>query len=608
MKEAILSIIKRIKLSISNLFNRFPIATIYIILQYIILTLITESNYFDIHPKQMFFLVLVSLTTYALIFHSIIIQLLTERYKWELKKNILFNLLSVFITSLVFVIFTYKDFIAFDTLDGTFTGNLYRLGVFVALSGLLTILIPFWKDKENKTWWKFTMYSINKIAISLVYSIVIYIGISIALSALSEFWSITLFDNQFELLAIFSFILFAPLNFLSDVYDFKFKGELLLPKFMTIFGKFILTPLVVIYTAILYPYMFSFPFKQTWPSNQSTFIILAMLAMIYAVMYIFWNTDEDETNYTFFKRFTILANSLLIPTIIFWAYSLWLRIDAYKLTVNRFALMVIIVWFLLNSLYLLIAKKKDIKVILTSFIILISITFFLPFSSFYFSNKAQLTRFNEIAVDQNVLVDGKYAQVAKETKANSDQDMKDILRYLNQFHDLNTIKPLLSDNISKKLEIDQSGYSKYLVTRYGYGENLFFKELLPISDYANMGNTYISIFLDNSSLDIPKEYKTFDVLDNYAYSQIKYTKDSIEVNGNIYKIDIDLKSEKLLTFTENMIHKNQYFGPNAYFVKDQTFLTFESNDTKLMITELNGSTNDGKFTEINSIVGIIFKK
>ncbi len=609
MKDKLISLLNKIRESVVSLFNRFPVATVLILIQAVALSLVVELDYFDIHPKQEYFLVIGIVTTYAVIFHSILIQFLTERFNWKLNQNLLANLGSMLLTAGLGALFLYNDFVAYDTLAGVFTSGIYRLLVYIALSGVILLIVPFIKDKDNKTWWNFTLYSANKFAVSLLYSIVLYAGIAIALGALEQFWSITLFQHQYELLPIFTFILFAPLNFLSDVYDFNFKGEIVLPKFLSIFGKYILTPLIVIYTAILYPYMFSFPFKQEWPSNQATFIIVAMLAMIYAVMYIFWQTKDGDKDFKFINIFVKIANAISIPTVAFWAYSLWLRIDEYKLTVNRFMLMAIILWFMFNSVYFVVSKVRDIRVVLSAFVLIIVLAFYMPFTSFYFGQKAQIARLSEIATKQNIVVDGKIVKGTKEKDPDSETQMKDILVYLNQFHGLKEVSPMLSDEIIKQVNVDSYGFSPLFLNRYSQTDNVFFSELLPASgNLEEMRFKTVSLDSDIYS-SIPEGVTQFMLIEGYPSENVKVEGTKFTYNGIKFDIDINLQDSRLYTNLNYNVDKSTTpYGPDTLLTKDANLLTFKSGEYVLIVRNVNVSLKDSKVQEIQYLNGILFKR
>lgn len=613
MKEKILALLEKAKTSITTLFNRFPFATIYIIFQFVLFSLLIEWDYFDIHPKQEYFLSIGIAATYSLIFLSILIQILSERFKWDVTKKYLLNFLALFVTSILYVVFLRNDFLAFDSISGSFTAGTYRLVVYILLTGLSLLVIPFVKDKDNETWWNFTIFSINKFAVSLLYAIVIYAGVAIALGALQQFWEIELFTHQYELLPVFSFILFAPLYFLSEVYDFSSKAKYELPKFLNIFGKFILTPLIVIYSAILYPYMISFPFKQEWPSNQATFIILAMLTMIYAVMYIFWQSKEGTPERKFLNVFTKIANGIALPTILFWGYSLWLRIDAYNLTVNRFMLMVIIFWFLFNSAYLLFSKVKDVRVIIGTFIGLVAFFFYFPFTSFYFGQRAQISRLIEIAKSQETYVNNLVVVGQKEKTSGKEVEMIDTLSYLNQFHSLNQASKYLSSDVKTKLNIDKYGYAKTYLYRFGTEEPIFFKERLPLSGNGLEEIKYRTLVLSNSNIPVPQGYSTFETVEMYTSDEIKLGKNFAEYKGIRFDIVLDITnplfevgSYQYSVFSKPM--PSESFGPDTLKTTDASLLSFKSGDYVLIAKTMGVDVKNNEITNIQYINGILFKK
>lgn len=582
--------------SLKTLTSRFPFVVLYILIQYFLISSIVWRDLFKYTPKTEYFIILGVISTYSLIMQSITIQFITEKNKWSIKKNIFINILLIIGNLFVTAFFLYSDFKSYDILKGEFTAGTYKLLVYLVLSGISLLITPFLKQKDDELWWDFTTTSAGKIVVSGLYSVVLFIGIAIALGALDQFWNIKFNQWQYELLAVFTFVLFLPLHFLSDVYDFKNKVEQQLPKFLEVFGKFILVPLIVVYMGILYPYMFSFPFKSEWPNNQATFIILAMLSMIYSVMYIFWRTKVGDRNYRFITIFIKLTNLISIPTILFWMYSLWLRVQAYGWTINRLMLMTLIFWFLFTSFYLTLAKYRDIRIILLSLIFFISLPFYTPFLVFNISQQSQINRLISIAKENDIYQNNRIFIGEKEKIAHSDEEMINTLVYLNNFHTLNKVKNIFSADLVDYMKINEYGYSSYFVNRYNVQTPLFFKETIK-EDPFYTNKIFRNVQLVSDYYSLPSNSTYFNFM-NGPDVNINAEKRTINYDGVEFKIDIDLNKSGF----------EKSISSYTIITKELSLMSFYSGDYVFIANEIGGEFTDSTLTNLQFVSGIILKK
>lgn len=606
---------------VKTLFRRFPVTTVLVIIEFIGLSILTENKFFHeyVNMNYSYLFGLSMLANVSLIFGTITVQLSSERFGFYGWKKYGLHALFIAVVALIAYLLITPDFESFKLLSGSFTGNTYRLLILVFLSGLSMFTVPFLKDGSSKEWWNFFITSVFRASVSVLYSVALYIGLALALFAIDAFWKFTFFDNQYALVSIFSFVLVAPLHFLHDVYAFSMESVVIeIPKYLSILVKYILTPLIGIYTIILYPYIFSFPFRDTWPANESTGIILALHAMIYAGIVLFYGVKEGSEDEKFKRLFTKITAVISIPTVIFWLYSLYLRIDAYGVTVNRFVLMVLILWFLGTSLYLLLSKgTTNIKYILSGLFILVAGAFYLPFSSFYWGEKAQLARLVDIAKSEGLYKEGLIERGVKPKVSGNDYTMGEITYYINMYSKSKTLEKYLGSSVKEHFEINKYGYASVkgvvgVDREYGSPDSfsaLYYSE--PTNVQPNQ-ESYATIRLDIENVPIPEGYKTT------RYLYINYSdlgENTFKVDGYTFEINIDPKADFLYgaAKTENELEtelgpKTQAVIPNTSFVDDVSKVTFTDGEAVFIVEEFSGRYENDKFTKLDSVMGYLFLK
>ncbi|HRI05579.1 MAG TPA: DUF4153 domain-containing protein [Candidatus Dojkabacteria bacterium] len=603
------------------LFSRFPVTTVLIIIEFIGLCILIEHPHFKSYTneKDTYLLGLILMGNVSLIFSSITVQLTSEKLNLDLVKKVLFYAGVLALVGSIAASLITINIQSYEYISTSFTGNVYRLLILVLVSFLSVFSVPFIKDGGSRDWWNFYITTVFRASVSILYSIAIYIGLSLALLALDTFWSITFFDNQYFIIMVFSYVLVAPLHFLHDVYDFRKVTELIdLPKYLSILVKYILTPLIAIYVVILYPYIFSFPFREEWPANEATFIIIALHGMIYAGVITFYGVKDDSGDAKFKRLFTRITSALSVPTLLFWVYSLYLRIDAYGITVNRFVLMAIILWFIGTSVYLLLSKSSKPQYIVFALLSVIFASFYLPFTSFYWAEKSQIARIIEIAKEEGIYVDGKIGRAERNKVEGNGMLMGDATNLVNGYSGVGELKEYWSEEVLDKVTINSFGYAKVLSLDSTYLSHYNFSELyFNDTDYSNpiIQQRYVSVNLDSTSVPFPDGYKSVLYIDNIPYDS--YDGNEFELFRNTYtvtKIDVDSDSFSTTPFYNNPKFEGVYLekeaGGNTYYTVNPELMTLRSSDSVFVISSIGYSLDPKgeKVESINYVSGYLFVK
>lgn len=614
-----LETLKKFSLKLLNgfkvLFRRFPLTTSLLIIEFIGLVLLVELEYFTSgnNPSHSYLLGTFLLGNFSLILASIASQLTSEKLGLVGGRKTLAILLPLVLLAVVFSYFACIDYKSYEIISNSFTGNMYRQLVLVFLSGLSIFTVPFLKDTNSNEWWNFSVSSVFRASISILYSMALYIGLSLALLALDSFWEIKLFGSQYEVVAFFSFVLVAPLHFLHGLYRFPTNTVLVkLPSYLSIFVKYILTPLITIYVVILYPYIFSFPFRSEWPANESTGIILALHAMIYLGVVLFYGVQEGSADEKFKRVFTKVASIISIPTLIFWSYSLYLRIEAYGVTVNRFALMAIILWFLGTSIYLLFSKRSNPKYILGGLFTVIAVVFYFPFSSFYWGEKIQLERLVDIAKDEGLYRDGKIERGVETKVLGNDYTMGEITAYLVLYNRSEGVKNVLSDSIRDLVAFSDHGYMEVKSQSNdgyrsidGYSFASIFFEKVSVSVPNPTETQYYTINLDVESVNIPDGYSSVRIVDLYAEG---LTGNVAMIDQYRFEIDIDIDSSNLYLTSKLSDEGDVYRPADVRYTDDIQLMTFESGDSILIVRTVAGDYVGSQFDSLTNLTGYLFTK
>jgi hypothetical protein len=159
---------------------------------------------------------------------------------------------------------------------------------------------------------------------------------------------------------------------------------------------YIILPGILIYTAILYAYGLKILITGVWPQNQVALLVL-IISILGIGAYIENKNLELKTklNNFFEKNFFFL----LTPNFILIILSLQIRISEYGLTVNRTYLIFFTLWAIALTIYFLLSKAKDLRIIALSLAILLIITSTGPLSAMniskYFINKRIQTETNK---------------------------------------------------------------------------------------------------------------------------------------------------------------------------------------------------------------------
>jgi len=493
--------VKKFLLHFKSGFERFPITIILAFLHFITGIYIAEVRSFQSDE-----FVEVNLLLFGSIFITAMFEMLYEKYFYKQNRWLVRGIYSA-ITFVISIIF-FVEYLR--------TNDYYNIYYFtlIPISIVLFLLIPILKKKENKE--KYLQSVFSNFVITGIFVAVLWIGIEIILTTVnylffnsgdSLFFRLTTYSFWF-ITEVFGVSLFLSLLKKPDDnlenYEFPFIFNLLI--------KFVIIPLIIIYTGVLYIYMAKVLISMHLPKGLISHLVLWYTAFSVAVMILITPfTQKDK----FFENFKKYFPYFSIPLIFASLFAVFQRTYQYGITENRYYVLISIFWlFFCMILYI---RKMNITGIFISLIACLVISVYTPLSAKNVSNFSQSQRLKRMLVKYGALKDGKISKITQKLNNSEGSQIYTTLQYIS---DNSTIAKLNFKNekgevystlgdLEKGLDVkeswkdyyyrsdDQGNYEERKVITYKV-KNIENSEI--ISDIAGYDNLiyYRNIYNDDS--------------------------------------------------------------------------------------------------------------
>lgn len=360
--------------------------------------------------------------------------------------------------------------------------------------------------------------------IALVYSLVLYGGLSAVLFAIVHLLGISLYDAIYVDLLILIFGPFQAGVFLAGFpKNLSNEPSIQGTPFKVLIQK-LLTPLLIVYTVILYLYFIKMFINQEIPSNliRNLFIWYGIVS----VGCLFFHSDYQED--TISRAMLRFYPAMVIPSILVYFYALVLRIQDVGFTESRYLGLVFGAYVLICLVYFIWRKGRDNRVLPMILVILLLLGTIGPQGMVAVSRRSQEKRLEGYLLKNDMLKNGKIvakSNIKEEDKAQississylvNNYGIKD-LRYfpkdfnMSRFEEVfgfgqvseketwnEATKPGLSYFAFDQQEaLDIQGFNKYYVLHYSN------------SDTSNDGDyRYFTVKGDNGDLLIYKKDRT----------------------------------------------------------------------------------------------------
>jgi len=394
-------------------FERFPITIILAFVHFIITVYIAEVRSFQSDE-----FIEIDLLLFGSIFITGMCEIIREKYFYEKNRWLVRGIYSV-ITFVLSIIF-YVEYLR--------TNDYYNIYYFalIPISIILFVLIPI-LNRENKE--KYLQSEFSDFVITYIFALVLFIGIGIVLTTVNYLFfksrsffifRLTMYSSWFiaEVLgaSLFLSLLKKPD---ADLENYEF------PSIFNLLIKFVIIPLIAIYTGVLYIYMAKTVISMQLPKGLISHLVLWYTAFSVIIMILITPfTQKDKFLRNFKKYFPYFS----IPLIFASLFALSQRIYQYGITEKRYYVLILIFWLLFCMI--LFIRKMNITGIFISLIACVVIAVYTPFSAKSVSNFSQKERLKRMLVKYGALKDGKISKITQKLADREGNQIHTIIVYI----------------------------------------------------------------------------------------------------------------------------------------------------------------------------------
>lgn len=396
------------------------------------------------------------------------LSLLIYAEKKEWKKNKLWIAHGIAIVILTLIYFSFP---ASETARQTYQPYL-RFVMYVLSANLAVSFMPFFGEKQINGFWQFNRILFLRLFISVLYSGVLFAGISLAAVAIDQLFGVkvnyTFYGQCFAVIAFVFNTWFFISGIPKQIADLDHDTEY--PKGLRIFAQYILLALLALYLIILYAYGTKILITWNWPKGIVSYLVV-YVSILGTLSFLLLYPYSKSEEYTWIKTLTKWFYGLLIPLLFILFMAIFMRIDDYGITENRYIVLALGIWLTVVSLYQLIGNG-NIKFIPTSLAIVPLLISFGPWSMFSVSEYYQVKRLKLILEKSKILANGKiqneslskqdtagivFTQKMNDTQISDSlkKEVVSIMRYLDEYHGFASVQTWFSQDLEgqiKKLE------------------------------------------------------------------------------------------------------------------------------------------------------------
>ena len=493
--------------------ERFPVTVIFGIILFIIAIFSIEGSYYE--------LAWIEYLIIAIPF-SATVELIREKY-FENKNRKFFRAINFFGT--ILFIFVSKMFF-----KNYFAGEIINITATILIFYVLFYLIPIVYRNENRE--KYLQSVVGNQIITIGFALVLFLGFSAIIGTVDVLLvnlSHTLYLHAF----VFSSAVFGVIFFVSRL---KEKDESLenyvLPKIVEILICYILIPLILIYTAILYLYFAKIIFTLKMPKGVVSHLVLWYTAFSLFIIIMVTPITFKNKFAKFYKKFFPMIS---VPLILLALFSINERIFQYGITENRYLVVILVIWLLFNMILYIV--KNDVKWVLISYIFAILIAVFSPFNLVTVSINSQNKRLERLLIKNGIIQNGKITNKNDKVSIKSKNEIMSVIDYF--YNNTSELK-------WKKIKILGKTYEKPEDFMKVIGANDFWRSYESIDNQEKGVISEISLKMND---DIKMtEAKGYDYL-IYDFS-VSYLLDANETK------EFDNENYKVVLKNKNLMIKN----------------------------------------------------
>lgn len=482
---------------------------------------------------------------------------------------------------------------------------------------------------EINGFWHFNKHLFIRLFFAKLYGLVLFLGILLAYASINQLFDITIPEKLYPETFVFIWGICVSTFFLAGIPENlkTLEKETEYPKGIQFFVKYIIVPLILLYSIIVALYVGKIALTQTWPEGMVSWLILlfSIAGMIAHILLFPLKNSEQWLVRWFSKIFFTLEIPFLI--VLFMAFSL--RIQEYGLTEARYYGVALGVWLFAMSVYFLFSKAQNIKLVPITLFLAVLFSSFGPWGAIAVAQQSQMHRLESQLQSMGILVDGKIMN-ATEVKAKT-FERKELakvsasLEYITSRHGTDGLQPWFSENIKNFVKAEEKKQKEIDFK----GEGCWNKECHVM---RMMGLDYVSAwevqnptkeqYLSFSSTSSPVVsvagfslfFQTYISANDTMKAELRTPEDmpyTVRFDKNDTVLELKKEEEILMRFPLasllETLEKRYEIGKNQNIPTEEMTLLSEDKNIRIEIENIELKKKDGK-TEFQSMGLKVFLK
>ena len=493
------------------------------------------------------------------------------------------------------------------------------------LSHLLISFAPHVHSGSAVSFWSYNKNLLFTFLVSTIYSVVILVGIMIALGAIHFLFEVQRSDffKLYPSMAALCAFIIHPTIFLGIVESKQIvkgkddQGDLA-P--LRTFSTYVLYPLLFLYLVILLGYESKIMYAMALPKGTVSWLVCSFgVAGVLTWLLTYPLGQEGKGASVFFhKRFF----NLFLPLLGLIAVGVWERVESYGVTESRYFLIVLTAWISIITVGFSFRPHTSIKVIPISLFVLILPTTFGYFSAYSTSYRSQFSR-----LERSIFKDGECRMFPNGTFSPDEQrNIVSIIDYLFVNHPAATRASLgdrckndtnISDAIRKIERTDRPMYyssqeRRFLLVAFGVALNEQYQNTTPSVTYfsyssTKKGETYAwnvegltELFSESSVYGATRGKPIMLFLKNNETVSISLEKTVLRFAFSTGEVLAQDFRSRLGSLEEQ--YKDSQFGARVKEADLDFVVTDKGKTVKLFISHLRGQKSDSGY-EIDLAMG-----
>ncbi len=393
---------------------------------------------------------------------------------------------------------------------------------------------------------------LTKLFTTYLYSIVLYLGLIAILFTIEQLFTLNIsYRLYFDIFLVVAGI-FAPAYFLADIPK---KDEVLLaedyPKVFRVLLQYIVMPLLIAYSTVLYVYFGKIIITRQWPQGMVSHLVLWFSIISTITIFLIYQL-RDSSQWS--KAFVAYFPKWILPLLVMMFVAIGIRVRAYGVTENRYFVIAAGLWVLGCMLYLSFSRSCKNTLLAISVAAIAVVSVFGPLSAFTVSKYSQNNRFEGLLQQYGMLQSG---EIVKSQQITDDgkQSISSIISYFHYSHQLEDLK-LLPEGF--KLEDMEAVLGFRMYDGIDINRNYFsiysnqLQGLVDITDYdfyaaqSFYGNSDPMLTENGEyTLSLDRESNELKLLKG---TEVLYTKSMDEIAKDLYKYNgkQNVTSEELM--------------------------------------------------------------